>query len=91
VLDVILNRNKCLDSLKYNFIKEGNMTREENQKILNDFVVNNSDKVMKALAQELNFDVRELYKAFDKCDEVKQLVYKAIQKNMDSVLARQED
>jgi len=67
------------------------MTREENQKILNDFVVNNSDKVMKALAQELNFDVRELYEAFDKSDEVKQLVYKAIQKNMDSVLARQDD
>ena len=26
MLDVILSRNKCLDSLKYNFIKEGNMT-----------------------------------------------------------------
>ena len=80
-----------LEKKQLNFIKEGNMTREENQKILNDFVVNNSDKVMKALAQELNFDVRELYEAFDKSDEVKQLVYKAIQKNMDSVLARQED
>ena len=26
MLDVILSLNKCLDSLKYNFIKEGNMT-----------------------------------------------------------------
>lgn len=61
----------------------------EKKQILQNYVLNNSHKIMEVIAKELNIKADDLYFAFSNDIEIQQNILKIIERHMDNALNKE--